>query len=552
MARRGLSYRSFWLLAPLAALLVLLGVLPALLPAGAALASEGRQARVRVIHAIPDAGAVDVYVNGARALAGVPFFTVSGYLSLAPGSYRVQVVAAGTRPGGGNTIIDGRLTFSAGIDYSVAARGTVASGDSAGIGASVIGDDNVPPAVVGQARVRAVHLAPTAPTVDIFVNGERTISGLSFREDSGYLTVPAGSYTIGVAPEGGEPIYTTEVTLGAGEVATAWANGLLGESGDRAFKVSATVDQTYSATARLRAVHAVPDLAGTPVDVYLNDVKAVTFDFFSVTDYLEVYEGLYQVRVVPAGGDPATQAAIRANIHLAPGEDYSAVARGTVAANDSAPLNISLREDDNEAPEAGEARVRVAHFSPDAPAVDILVNGNRVVTNLKYRQFSGYLSVPAGTYTVGVAPAGGEPIYTTELTVEAGQVATAWANGLLGGSGAQAFKVTPSIDREGEPAPVGEARVRVLHGSPDAPAVDVFLEGEKVVDGLVFGQATDYLAVPAGTYNAQIRVAGTETVVFEGPLTVEAEQAYTVAALGVVGGQEGVAPFQVVVFEDEL
>ncbi len=44
--------------------------------------AQAAPARVRIMHASPNAPAVDVYVNGQRVLSGVPFFAVSDYLSL--------------------------------------------------------------------------------------------------------------------------------------------------------------------------------------------------------------------------------------------------------------------------------------------------------------------------------------------------------------------------------------------------------------------------------------------------------------------------------------
>ncbi|MDQ5809677.1 MAG: DUF4397 domain-containing protein, partial [Actinomycetota bacterium] len=51
---------------------------------------------------------------------------------------------------------------------------------------------------------------------------------------------------------------------------------------------------------------------------------------------------------------------------------------------------------------AGEAQVRVAHLAPDAPNVDVYVNGDPVLTDVAYTTVSGYLSLPAGTQQVTV------------------------------------------------------------------------------------------------------------------------------------------------------
>ncbi len=88
------------------------------------------------------------------------------------------------------------------------------------------------------------------------------------------------------------------------------------------------------------------------------------------------------------------------------------------------------------------------------------------------------------------------------------------------------------------------ARVRVLHGSGDAPAVDVYAGKDAVVEGLEFGAITDYLTVPAGEY--RIRVVPAGATLKEGPVVIDAELTFeggtatTVAATGSL--EEGIIP----------
>jgi hypothetical protein len=519
------------LLALALALIAALSLLPLATPA----AGAAENARIRAVHAVPDFGAVDVYVNGDKVLGGVTFFAVSDYLSVPAGSYRIQVIPAGDNIGHPSLfVINQSFTLAAGADYSLVARGSVAARN---VGASLIHDENDAPAP-GNARVRVAHFSPDAPAVDIFVNGEKVITNLAYRRVSSYLEVPAGAYTVGVAPTGGSPIYTVELAVEANTVYTAWANGLLAGAGARAFKVTPSVDATFK-TAKVRAVHAVPDLAGSPVDVYVGGKKAVTFDFFTATDYLTLTEGTYEVKVVPQGGNPDTQAAITASVTVAGDKEYSIVARGTGGS-----FGATVLEDNNARPTAGKARVRVAHFSPDAPAVDIFLNGQRSpVQGLAFPTATGYLEVDPGTYEVGVAPAGGQPIYTTSLTIEAGKVYTAWANGLLAGTGAKAFKVTPTVD-----ADYPTALVRLLHAVPDAPAVDVFVGGTLAAGGVRFGDLSGYLPLYAGEYPVEIRPAGGSAVAISGTLRVTGGKAYTAAAVGRLAGSPAAS---IAVFEDD-
>lgn len=52
-----------------------------------------------------------------------------------------------------------------------------------------------------------------------------------------------------------------------------------------------------------------------------------------------------------------------------------------------------------------------------------------------------------------------------------------------------------------------EAMVRIAHASPDAPAVDVYVNGDAVVEGAAFKDATDYMNLPAGEHEVEIDVA---------------------------------------------
>lgn len=55
----------------------------------------------------------------------------------------------------------------------------------------------------------------------------------------------------------------------------------------------------------------------------------------------------------------------------------------------------------------------------------------------------------------------------------------------------------------------GNAMIRVIHGAPDAPAVDIYVAGDPnpVIAGLAYGETSGWLEVPAGTYAFEVRAA---------------------------------------------
>ena len=181
------------------------------------------EARVRVVHASPDAPAVDVLVDGAEVLADVPYLGVSEYLDLSAGERSLTVNAAGTP----TTVIDADVRLAEGADYTVIAGGTVGS-----IAPIVLQDDNTAPAA-GNARVRAIHGAPGAPAVDVYVTAPGadlaqvapTLTGVEFGDVADYLEVPAGDYQVRVTPTGDTNVVIDSgvLSLAGGQVRTAIA-----------------------------------------------------------------------------------------------------------------------------------------------------------------------------------------------------------------------------------------------------------------------------------------------------------------------------------------
>lgn len=181
--------------------------------------------------------------------------------------------------------------------------------------------------------------------------------------------------------------------------------------------------------------------------------------------------------------------------------------------------------------QSSTAKVRVVHASPDAPAVDVWVNGNRTLTNVPFFTASNYLDLPAGSYDIAVTPTGAtEPkvIDAKGVRIEGGKAYTIAATGKLAD-----IKATIYADNLATPA-AGKAHVRVIHTSPDAPAVDVRVKGGPALfSNLAFPNASDYLPVDAGTYDLEVTPAGATTVVLPiDGVALEAGKIYDVFAVG--------------------
>jgi hypothetical protein len=181
------------------------------------------EARIRVVHASPDAPDVDVLLDDTEVLSDVPYLVASGYLETSAGDHNLKVNAAGTT----TTVIDADATLADGTDYTVIASGLVAE-----IEPIVLVDDNSAPAA-GNVRVRAIHGAPSAPAVDVYVTAPDAdldaatpvLTNVAFGDVAPYLEVPAGDYQVRVTPAGTKIVVIDSgaLTLASGQVRTAIA-----------------------------------------------------------------------------------------------------------------------------------------------------------------------------------------------------------------------------------------------------------------------------------------------------------------------------------------
>ena len=177
-------------------------------------------------------------------------------------------------------------------------------------------------------------------------------------------------------------------------------------------------------------------------------------------------------------------------------------------------------DDDDDNPLVPTATIGALHASPDAPAVNILVDGEPLASGADYKA-SVFTVVDPGTYTVqvdGILPSGpATVIQPADVTVAADTITTIVALG-------EVADIAPLVlTRPRTAPPAGEVRVTVLHGAPNAPAVDVYattpgadLAQSAPLGSFSFSQTLGPVEVPAGDYQIRVTLAGDdEAVVFD-------------------------------------
>jgi Domain of unknown function (DUF4397) len=196
-------------------------------PAAASGAQAGGQAQVRVAHFAPGLLKGDVYVvyvNGRLQLKGVPFKTVSDYLKVKAGQFKVEVREAGAAVNS-PPVIAATVTLEAGKAYTVAVFGQLTA-----VKAALLTDDMSRPGK-RKSKVRLIQAIPGDDAVDLVTGGDVLISGAKFPSASDYLEVPAGSVDLEVRKAGSSEVLAkaSKVRLPSGSISSLVAVGGIGE-----------------------------------------------------------------------------------------------------------------------------------------------------------------------------------------------------------------------------------------------------------------------------------------------------------------------------------
>lgn len=328
-------------------------------------------------------------------------------------------------------------------------------------------------------------------------------------------------------------VYTAPATAGTYRVvATSVA--------DTKRSATATVTVTPLDKTMVRVFHASPD--APKVNLWVNDSAVANgLDYQESTGYLTLDEGTYKVAVegVIPGGNAVVIGPVE--LPLAGKTDYD-----VIAVNDVANIEPVIISDTGSLSDNTKVRVRVAHLTAGAPAVKVYATapGADLASAAALGTFSfkgtlGPVEVPAGEYQLRVT------LEDNTLVFDSGTVALAAGKDLLIGAvpnvGTGASPISLAVLDGDDVAIISDvnagADLRVVHASADAPAVDIYANdgATPAISNLAFPDFTDYLNLPAATYNFKVTPNGApSTVVIDADVALENSKAYTLLAVGEV------------------
>jgi hypothetical protein len=193
--------------------LAVLAVLATVLTGCQSIAGTQPFTQVRVIDVSPDAPALDIYQNSAVGLYNVGFGTVSSYMPVASGAYTHVAYSAGTQ----QQLATVRGSFATGGQY------TVLTGNVAANLQMTLLKDQSTPAPAGQIALRFLGQSTRAGAVDLYLlpigaspaGVSPVATGVGFGTNTGYISVPSGTYSIVAFPSGATPSATPPTYTGS-------------------------------------------------------------------------------------------------------------------------------------------------------------------------------------------------------------------------------------------------------------------------------------------------------------------------------------------------
>lgn len=176
----------------------------------------------RIMHASPNAPAVDVYANGTMVAKNLVYKDFSSYWSAVPGNYLIEVYPAGqkTRP-----IISSNIPIPQGTIFNIAIIEVAPNVSLYPIPEPASGQN------FGRPCIRFINLSPNSPAIDIITSdGKNIFSNVEYKFITDYACILTGTYTFEIRPKGSKDAAFTlsNVKLEANNYYSIYALGLLG------------------------------------------------------------------------------------------------------------------------------------------------------------------------------------------------------------------------------------------------------------------------------------------------------------------------------------
>lgn len=159
---------------------------------------------VRVLHALPGGGDVDVFINGELLQENLSYKNMSRYLPIGPGNNSIEVFPAGQRI---EPLVETEVDLPESATITLAIIGEAANAEILPIlqPFADIGS--------GEVRIRFANLSPDSPELDLFLNDNKVISEVGYKQVTDYNSITPDTYSVQLRPSDNNDIVVARRNL---------------------------------------------------------------------------------------------------------------------------------------------------------------------------------------------------------------------------------------------------------------------------------------------------------------------------------------------------
>ncbi len=333
--------------------------------------------RLRLVHALPDAEAIDAYIGDEILASSIAFTRSSGQVIAEEGLHTVRITEAGAGPQGE---VIGEMELDVKRDTSTLVLFTLIDDAPA-----IVFIDETPEPLQGEnTAVRVVHAVVGGGRMSPRVGSQIVADSLLFTQVNNVAIAPSGTtdmsfgtfvegYSIGLRPLN---TYTFTVV------------------GTPDFARVVSFDQPSPGGATLAVVNTSVDF--DEIDVVLNgETIEDGMDFGVISAVQELRDGIHTVQIFEPGADQTrVEPLIEDNIRLARGDSLKLILIGPAS-----DLRLRVHRMDLSATPPDEGRIAIINTLPNAP----VLTETRIeeVNTVVYGQGSTVVGLDPATYNFG-------------------------------------------------------------------------------------------------------------------------------------------------------
>lgn len=364
-------------------IILIVALLIAVLP-HAAMAQEA-DARLRIIHAVEDAPAVDLYVDGTLAAQDVAFGDVTHHFRVPAGARTIEARPAGS-DASSPAVINQAVDLTQELAFSLVLQGASTAPEG------VLYEDILDPLALGLSRLAAIHAVPGANEVDLLrADGAPLMVGLTYAQSYGTINIPVGEYELVTAPNGGTAAEAiaelAETNLQTNLLYTLL---ILPDSDGVSMTVLESPVNIGADSAFTRLIHAADAPA---VDLYINDTLVlVNFQEGMATRHVGFPLGEHTLALRETGTPPNSEAIFEVDFSVEAGAQSFAIVL------DGDELSVERFDDAAGEVVSDTARLQIQNLTGEA--IEFEITGDALPSTVTLDNETSQVDLAPGRYEI--------------------------------------------------------------------------------------------------------------------------------------------------------